>query len=199
MNYLAHLALAQPNATSRFGNLLGDFMRGTNACDFADDVQRGLANHRLVDKFTDNHPLIKQARRKFSPARRRFGGIIIDVTFDHFLQRHWQQFYQQSFDAFVAEVYLQLPGQLPHMPVAMQQMVGSMLHHQWLGQYRHLSHVARALDNTAGRIRFTHQFHGSIEEVEQHYPALEATFLEFYPQLQAHVENIALEHPVPGH
>lgn len=194
MNYLAHLALAQPNAASRFGNLLGDFMRGANVCEYADDVQRGLANHRLVDKFTDNHSLIKQARRNFSPARRRFGGIILDVTFDHFLQRHWQQFHQQPFETFTDEVYRQLPGQLPRMPAAMQQMVGSMLHHQWLNQYQHLSHVARALDNTAGRIRFTHQFFGSIEEVEQHYSALEVTFLEFYPQLQAHVHDVGLEH-----
>ena len=85
MNYLAHLHLSQPNGESRFGNLLGDFMHGVQPHTYSRLVQAGLANHRLVDKFTDQHAQVIQAKQLFSARRRRFAGIIVDVSFDHFL------------------------------------------------------------------------------------------------------------------
>ena len=193
MNYLAHLHLSKPHGESRFGNLLGDFMRGVQPQDYSLPIQAGLANHRLVDKFTDQHPQVIQAKQLFSAQRRRFAGIIIDVSFDHFLIKHWQQFSDQPFAVFEQSVYEQLEALLPRMPAAMQRMIGSMVSHRWLGTYADLSGTARALDNTAARIRFKHNFDNSIEEVQQHYAALEVHFLDFYPQLQEHVQMHRLE------
>ncbi|WP_397471976.1 ACP phosphodiesterase [Rheinheimera sp.] len=45
----------------------------------------------------------------------------------------------------------------------------------------------------AQRIRFTNQFSGVIEEIEPVYSKLEHDFLQFYPQLQQHVQQLALE------
>ena len=66
MNYLAHLFLAQPNADSHFGNLLGDFGGNKQVKQQPIAVQKALANHYLVDKFTDNHPVVKSANNFFS-------------------------------------------------------------------------------------------------------------------------------------
>lgn len=194
MNYLAHLHLSQPNGESRFGNLLGDFMHGVQPHTYSRLVQAGLANHRLVDKFTDQHAQVIQAKQLFSARRRRFAGIIVDVSFDHFLIKHWSQFSDLPFVHFEQSVYQQLKGLLPKMPASMQTMIGSMVSHRWLDTYASLTGVGRALDNTAARIRFKHQFDNSIEEVQQHYAALEAHFLQFYPELQAHVRARRLEH-----
>ena len=193
MNYLAHLHLSQPYGESRFGNLLGDFMRGVQPQDYSLPIQAGLANHRLVDKFTDQHPQVIQAKQLFSAQRRRFAGIIIDVLFDHFLIKHWQQFSDQPFADFEQSVYQQLSPLLSQMPDTMQHMIGSMVTQRWLGTYAGLDGTARALDNTAARIRFRHKFYNSIEEVQQHYATLETHFLQFYPQLQAHVQAYRLE------
>jgi len=53
MNYLAHLYLAQPNADSYYGNLLGDFGGKKLAKLLPSPIRLGLENHYLVDKFTD--------------------------------------------------------------------------------------------------------------------------------------------------
>ena len=82
MNYLAHLYLAQPESSSRFGNLLGDFMRGSRPEMFSRPVQRGLANHRWVDKFTDSHDAVTSIKRKISPSRRRFV-VIVESEYTH--------------------------------------------------------------------------------------------------------------------
>ncbi|QPG04699.1 DUF479 domain-containing protein [Salinimonas marina] len=193
MNYLAHLALAQPTSASVQGNLLGDFMRGCQHEHFDFDVQCGLNNHRFVDRFTDEHAKIREAKSWFSSQRRRFAGIILDVSFDHFLISHWSQFYTQSFERFCEQRYALLQPALADMPLSMQRTVTSMLKHRWLDVYRTPEGLARALDNTAARIRFRHAFTGSIDEVMQHYAALKQTFLDFYPQLMQAVVSANIE------
>ena len=69
MNYLAHAALAQPQPQSLVGNLLGDFCKGVAIDTLAQPIQAGLANHRAVDRFTDSHPLVREAIRTLHQAK----------------------------------------------------------------------------------------------------------------------------------
>lgn len=193
MNYLAHLALAQPTSASVQGNLLGDFMRGYHPEHFDLAVQRGLKNHRFVDRYTDQHPKVRLAKSYFSSQRRRFAGIILDISFDHFLINHWSRFYTQPFEHFCEQRYALLQPDLRAMPPSMHRTVTSMLKHRWLGVYSTPEGLARALDNTAARIRFQHRFSGSIFEVMQHYEPLEQAFLDFYPQLMQAVDSENIE------
>ena len=50
--------LAQPNADSYFGNLLGDFGGTRHVKNLPLTVKKALDNHYLVDKFIDNHTKI---------------------------------------------------------------------------------------------------------------------------------------------
>lgn len=187
MNYLAHLYLAQPHADSYFGNLLGDFRRGEDIRDYSLAVQAGLQNHYLVDKFTDSHQEVRSAKRLFSPSRRRFAGIALDVLFDYFLIQRWQRYSDQTFSDFCLQAYRLLDSRLHQMPLRMQKVVGSMIEHQWLDTYRSLDGVALALDRIASRIRFENGFAGSIQEVHTHFAVFERTFEQFFPDLLAHV------------
>ncbi|WP_166838006.1 ACP phosphodiesterase [Rheinheimera pleomorphica] len=194
MNYLAHLALAQPNHHSLVGNLLGDFCKGVPLNSLPATILAGLANHRAVDRFTDQHPLVRQSRLLFSAQRRRFAGIALDVLFDHFLIRHWQQFYPQPFTQYKHQLYRQLADAEPLMPLAMQRTMQSVRSDDWFGSYQHLPTVAIALERIAKRIRFSNQFSGVLTDIAPNYVSLEHTFLLFYPQLQQHVAQLALEH-----
>ncbi|OFI36120.1 acyl carrier protein phosphodiesterase [Alteromonas lipolytica] len=193
MNYLAHLFLSKPTADSCFGNLLGDFRRGVQLADYSEAVQAGVSNHIFVDKFTDNHELVRDARHLVSAPRRRFAGIMLDVVFDHFLLKHWDRYSAKAFSTFSEEAYACLEQRVDVMPDAMQPMIKSMLHHRWLDTYKDLSGVNRALERTADRIRFKHDFHGSIDEVHRHYAQFEQTFLAFFPHLITAVQQQQLE------
>lgn len=195
MNFVAHLYLAQPSADSYFGNLLGDFRRGVTVEDYSPAVQAGVANHIHVDKFTDRHDLVKGALAQISPRRRRFGGIILDVLFDHFLLKHWARYSHLSADTFTQQAYQRLAERVSVMPSRMQRVVTSMIEHEWLDTYKTLSGVGHALERTASRIRFAHQFDGSIEEVFSNYDDFEGIFLAFFPQLIASVNVAAIEQP----
>ncbi|GAW96114.1 MULTISPECIES: ACP phosphodiesterase [Colwellia] len=193
MNYLAHLYLAQPNADSHFGNLLGDFGGKVHAQQLSTGVQLGLENHYLVDRFTDSHSAVKQAKNLFSTERRRFAGIALDVLFDHFLIRHWSRFHQTPLRQFKQSSYALLNENLSYMPSKMQQVVTPMTQNDWFKEYETVAGIGFALDNIAKRIRFANQFSGCIADINRHYGELEAVFLAFFPELITHVNKHGLE------
>ncbi|EHR39725.1 ACP phosphodiesterase [Alishewanella jeotgali] len=195
MNYLAHAALAQPQPQSLVGNLLGDFCKGVAIDTLPRPIQAGLANHRAVDRFTDSYPQVREARAFFSTERRRFAPVALDVLFDHFLIRHWRQFYATPYLQAKSELYLQLATAEPLMPEAMAVVMRKVRQQDWLAAYQQLDGVAMALDRIAQRIRFANRFSGAGQDIERHYPRLERVFLAFYPELQAHVAELGLEQP----
>ena len=193
MNYLAHLYLAKPTADSHFGNLLGDFGGRRHAEYLPNSVKSALENHYLVDKFTDSHPLVKEAKQYFSSERKRFAGVAIDVVFDHFLIMHWQRFNLQPLSDFKYNSFALLNKRMPIMPPRMQQVVTSMTKNDWFKEYETINGVGLALDNIAKRIRFTNNFAGTAEDITRNYHELEAVFLAFFPELINHVNEHALE------
>lgn len=193
LNYLAHLYLAQPTADSHFGNLLGDFGGHRHVKQLPITVKQGLENHYLVDKFTDAHPLVKEAKKYFSPQRKRFAGVAIDVVFDHFLLKHWQTFSKQPLSDFKQISFRLLDKRLTVMPLRMQHVVKHMTKNDWFNEYETLNGVGVALDNITKRIRFANQFAGSIDDITRHYNELDALFLAFFPELIEHVNRRGLE------
>ena len=195
LNYLAHLYLAQPTADSHFGNLLGDFGGKRHVKHLPNTVKNGLDNHYLVDKFTDSHREVKHAKQYFSPERKRFAGVAIDVVFDHFLIVHWQRFSKQPLSDFKYTSYQLLNNRIPVMPARMQHVVTSMTKNDWFKEYETVEGVGLALDNIAKRIRFTNTFAGAADDIAQNYDELEAVFLAFFPELIKHVNEFDLESP----
>jgi len=193
LNYLAHLYLAQSTADSHFGNLLGDFGGQRHLNQIPITVKNALDNHYLVDKFTDSHPIVKEAKQYFSPKRRRFAGVAIDVVFDHFLIMHWQKYNLQPLNDFKQTSFALLHKRMPVMPPQMQHVVKHMTDNDWFKEYETLDGVGLALDNIAKRIRFTNTFTGAVDDIAKHYDELNAVFLAFFPELIEHVNQFNLE------
>ena len=68
MNFLAHLFLASPDPDLMFGGVLADFVRGRAVNDYPDRIQKGIRLHTQIDAFTDNHPIVAAARKRFDMA-----------------------------------------------------------------------------------------------------------------------------------
>ena len=198
MNHFAHLVLAQPTVESTVGNLLGDFARGLDQDGLPEPIRAGLFNHRAVDRFTDSHPLILDMKQVFSARRRRFAGIALDIYFDHLLLIHWDRFDARNLDNLIVEFYQRMhEGQamMPHDD--MRRVTRRMIEFDWFGSYRDIDAVAESLDRVAARIRFANEFDNAIEDLQRNHEMICQGFLEFYPQLQRHVVEQALESEVP--
>ena len=194
MNHFAHLVLAQPTVESTVGNLLGDFARGVDQQELAPTIMAGLLNHRAVDRFTDGHPLVREMKLGFSPQRRRFAGIALDIYFDHLLINHWSRFETRGLESLIEELYRRIHAGNHMMPGEnMRQVTRRMIEYDWFGSYRELDATAEALDGVAARIRFANRFDNAIEDLQRNHDMIRDGFFEFYPQLQQHVLELALE------
>lgn len=194
MNHFAHLVLSQPTIESTVGNLLGDFARGVDPHLLPEAVKAGLNNHRAVDRFTDSHPLVKEMKLGFSRERRRFAGIALDIYFDHLLISHWEKFESRDLKLLITEFYQRMSDGQELMPGEnMRRVTRRMIEFDWFGCYREIDAVAESLDAVAGRIRFANQFDNAIEDLLRHHEMIRDGFFEFYPQLQQHVADQAIE------
>ncbi len=194
MNHFAHLVLSRPTVESTVGNLLGDFARGVDTRSLPAPVRAGLVNHRAVDRFTDSHPLVREMKRSFSRKRRRFAGIALDIYFDHLLLEHWQSLDRRALGDVIAEFYRRMEAGQSLMPGDnMRRVTRRMIEFDWFGSYRDLDVIAESLDRVAARIRFANDFGNAIEELQRNHDLICDGFLAFFPQLQQHVAEQAIE------
>lgn len=184
MNHLAHVFLAPDTPQARVGSIMGDFCRGMAMDQLPGNVRRGVEHHLAVDGYTDRHPQVCASRRLFSPQRRRFAGVALDILYDHYLLKHWNRFSEVDADRFIRMVYQELPEHEHLMPQRMLWVTRRITEDDWFGHYRRLDNIGYALDRVAGRIRFPNRFGGIIEEIERHNEELEARFLGFFRELQ---------------
>lgn len=185
MNFLAHFHLAWPDEGLIAGGLEGDYFKGPLRGQLPADLERGVRLHREIDAYTDRHPLIQQLRRDLPPELRRYAGILIDLSFDHFLSLHWSNFSPDPLPAFNREVYRILKRQEASLSADARRMLQRLIEHDVLILYLEWETVLA----TAERIGTRFRRHNPFLELEYYLSpskdSLEETFLAFYPQLQS--------------
>src|SRR5262245_44062659 len=105
MNYLAHAYLSFNDPEVLVGNLINDFVKGKKRFDYPKGIQRGIALHRAIDNFTDQHDATREAKAIFRPAYRLYSGAFVDVVYDHFLAIDENEFSERSLFEFSVKVY----------------------------------------------------------------------------------------------
>ncbi|TAH41280.1 MAG: DUF479 domain-containing protein [Betaproteobacteria bacterium] len=199
MNFLAHAFLAGPLASDRIGGVIGDFVKGRLdplPPGLGVELAAGVMLHRRIDSFADTHPAFRRSRARVSAERRRVGGIMVDLFYDHFLALHWDRFSTEPLRAFTSQVY-RLIGEHPEpLPASFQPVFERMAAHDWMAGYRDATNVARALDRMAEfRLRRPNPLGGAGAELLRDYAGFEADFFEFVPDALAFAESVRAARP----
>lgn len=192
MNYLAHLFLSPPSPQMLLGSLAADFTRGrleTLARAYPPEMMRGIALHRRIDRFTDDHPLVWQSRRRFSPVYRRYSGILVDILYDHFLSRYWSEYTGRDRVRFIREVYRLLEQRHAQLPPRLRQLAPRMQREDWLGSYHDLEVIGLVYRRMEMRLGRPGCMSGAIDEVKAGYRPLADDFNRFFPDLVRFVEQ----------
>lgn len=184
MNFLAHLHLAQLADSSLLGNLMADFVRGNPHQQWSTPIADGILLHRRLDSLTDNLPEVREARQWFRAETRRVAPITLDVIWDHFLARHWDQFHPaQSLAAFSAAAEREITPQLSGTPEGFVELNAIMWRERWLEHYAEPTRLARVLSGMAQRRPRLAALRDSYQDFVENYAGLEQQFFQLYPRL----------------
>ncbi len=184
MNYLGHLYLSPDTPDFLVGSLLGDFVKGAAVNDYEGDLRRGIELHRKVDQFTDHHDIFRRSIARISQPRRRYGGIMVDVFYDHFLAKHWLEFHTELLPDFAHRVYGILREREPELPETMRFILPRLTSEDWFSSYRETSGIDNVMKRMSRRIKRENPLHAAIEELEQEYEGFEADFRQFLPEVR---------------
>lgn len=196
MNFLAHFQLAWPDEGLVAGGLEGDFFKGPLRGQLPASIEQGVRLHRAIDAFTDSHPVIAQLRRDFPPGLRRYAGILIDLSFDHYLSLHWDSFTDIPLQEFNHRVYRLLQAQQQSLSAGSRSMLARLVEHDILGLYLDWKAVPASAEHV-GRRFSRNPFTDIDAELAPARALLEQAFLGFYPQLQQFCANQERELNLP--
>jgi len=183
MNYLAHLYLSEPHEEAWLGSLMGDFVKGPLDDRYGSEITRAIAMHRKIDVFTDAHPVVLQSKSRMSAERRRYAGIMVDVFYDHFLAKHWQDFHDEPLAEFTGRVYRVLKRYHTVLPERLQRMAPMMMQWDLLGSYADIGSIYTALNWMGQRLKRENRLMNSADELVGNYASLEADFRAFLPDV----------------
>ncbi len=184
MNYLAHLFLAGPQPPALLGALMGDFVKGPlDGRRYPPAITRALVLHRRIDTFTDAHPVTAVSRARIAPERRRFAGIMVDLFYDHYLARHWDEHAREPLPAFTARIYALLERHRSVLPERLRWIAPRMAESDWLASYARVESIHAVLDRMSVRLKRENRLAGAGAELEANYAGLEADFRAFFPDL----------------
>ncbi len=183
MNFLAHLFLSDQSDDALLGALLGDFVKGPLDQRYSPVITAAIRLHRHIDVFTDAHAAVLASKARVSPVRRRYAGIMVDMFYDHFLARYWEDYATVSLDIFTRRVYQVLSRRHAELPDKLRRIAPNMIEFDWLGSYREVNSVAAALDRMGSRLRRGNGLLDSGEDLLREYAAFEADFRAFFPEV----------------
>ncbi len=188
MNFLAHIFLSGENEDIKLGNFIGDYVKGKDYLKYPDAMKKGILLHRAIDDFTDHHPVVLRSKVHLSDRYHLFSGIIVDIFYDHFLSLEWARYTSVPLQEYIHDFYRLTTQHFSKFPPLVKRFLPFFIINNWLESYQTLEGIESVLYRMSRRTSLPGEAQYAINELVSHYESFRSEFLEFFPQLQAHVE-----------
>ena len=183
MNYLAHAYLSFGDPEVLAGNLISDFIKGKKKYDYPAGIQKGIALHRAIDTYTDDHPATKEAKEILRPVYRLYSGALVDVLYDHFLATDVNEFTKESLFDFSQQVYASIDRQIQWLPERFTKMFPYMKTQNWLFNYHTMWGTEKSLEGVVRRSRYLTESGAAYHLFEQHYQLFSHCYRQFWKDM----------------
>jgi len=183
MNYLAHIYLSGNNNNFTIGNFIADFIKGNKYKHLPKEIQKGILLHRQIDSFTDTHEIPRKSKRRLHKRYGHYNGIIIDILYDHFLAKNWNQYSKISLieteNNFINLMY----KNVELLPEKVIQILPYIKKQKWLSNYATLEGIEKTLIGVNKRTKLKSKMHLAINDLDKNYLELENDFTLFFKEL----------------
>jgi len=183
MNYLAHIYLSGENDLVTIGNFIADGIKGKNYKKYPKDIQIGILLHRHIDTYTDAHETVRQSTKRLHEKYGHYSGIIVDILYDHFLAKNWNNYSHTPLKDYVEAFYDSLEDNYDILPLRIQKMMPYMMTDNWLLSYASINGISRVLDGMNRRTKNRSAMNEAVNELEVFYNEFESEFTHFFNEL----------------
>ena len=185
VNYLAHAYLSFGDPEILTGNLISDFVKGKKKYDYPRRILAGIEFHRLIDHYTDSHPVNKEAARIFKPAYGLYASAFLDVVYDHFLALELRKTGEEEFLNFTTTAYSQLERFRELFPEVFNNIFPYMKQHNWLFNYQYAWGIERSMAGLVHRAAYITDSGPAVKLFADCYDDLRSAYEAFFPGLRS--------------
>lgn len=186
MNFLAHAHLSGNNHDVLFGNFIADAVKGKGFENFERDIQTGIKLHRKIDSFTDSHLIFKETLSRIRSDFGKYSGIVVDIYYDHFLAKNWDDYHQIGLNQFADDVYKILNKNYDILPARTKRLLPFLVTQNWLVGYANLKDLQLVFYGMDRRTGLQSGMNRAVEVLNKNYVEIKADFEQYYPQLIAY-------------
>lgn len=183
MNFLSHFILGSGKDEHIVGNFLGDFVKGKDHNQYDKNIQDGIIMHRMIDSYVDNHESFLKSKRMIFHRYRHYAGVVVDVYYDYFLAKNWNQFTDLDMREFITRCYVTLSSHQEMMPFSAQVAFKHMEQGDWLTRYTNHEGLARTFLGLSKYIKRKTGIETAVEDLLLHEETFNKHFLEFFPDM----------------
>jgi acyl carrier protein phosphodiesterase len=189
MNFLAHLYLSQQNEDWMIGNFIADEVKGKKFRDYPPEISNGILMHRAIDSFTDTNEIVHHSKKYFQEKYHLYAGVLMDLFYDHFLAKNWNQFSEIPLEKFAVNIYSLMHLNKEFLPISIAHMLIYMERENWLVNYASLPGIQKSLNGLSRRIRQNPGIENSLFELQQHYQEVETDFFSFFNLIRNFIDQ----------
>lgn len=183
MNYLAHIYLSGENNLVTIGNFIADGIKGKSYKKYSKEIQIGILLHRHIDTFTDAHKTVRLSTKRLHEKYGHYSGIIVDILYDHFLAKNWNNYSHTPLNKYIDSFYDSLEKHYAILPLRIQKMMPYMIADNWLLSYASIDGISKVLEGMNHRTKNRSSMNEAIHELEAFYKPFEDEFTLFFNEL----------------
>ena len=194
MNHLAHVFLSGKDENLMMGNLIADFVTGSEARLCNPKFLKGIQLHYFIDVFTDSHPTVKESTKKLHPYHHKYAPVVIDVFYDFFLAKNWPYYAQQmdlnlDMRSFINQTYDVLEKNKSDFPEKLSKPLPNMIKNDWLYQSTQMEGQKKVFSMLEKRTKYESNFNNAVNHLIEFQDELEKEFNIFFPELISAVSH----------
>lgn len=189
MNFLAHIYLSGENEKLMVGNFIGDYVKGKRYGDFPETIKDGILLHRQIDYFTDCHSNFREAKKLLVPVYGLYSGIIIDLFYDHFLAKNWNNYSDVSLRQFSKWTHAVLLSNFFHLPQRVQGFLPFLIQNRRLESYATSDGILKSLEIMSRYTSLPEHSKKAINIMDSNKKFFEDNFSGFIKDMVDFVEN----------
>ncbi|RKS03560.1 ACP phosphodiesterase [Flavobacterium sp. 102] len=189
MNFLAHIYLSGDNDLLKIGNFMADSIRGHSYDNYPTEIRKGILLHRSIDSFTDMHPIYRQSKHRLHEKYGHYSGVIMDIFYDHFLAKNWNQYSDVKLEDYAQDFYLLLKDNYEVLTQRAKGMMPYMIGRNWLVSYATIEGLQMIMFQMDYRTKHRVAMDESIVELKQFYTEFENEFTLYFEELRQHCEE----------